>query len=279
MLNAAGQADGEGYIMPPASAPADECQRLDDMHSGFRQYFGGQLCLAHIAKERPGKIIDLGCGSGAWAIQAAVKFPDAEVLAVDISPLPDRTLPSNVVFARGDVTKELNFDPETFDIVHCRFVVAHIQNARDAIERAARLVSPGGLLLLADMDMSRLRDTAGPTVHRVLSRFMESMAARGADAEIGKKLEGIIGSLGSFERVHADKISVPCSGTSPDHDSAANTLGLVIKTSMTRVFVDFGRRHSGQAISEDMIKQYDEDLAQSGCEATYYFCCARRSAK
>ncbi|KAJ7430914.1 S-adenosyl-L-methionine-dependent methyltransferase [Mycena latifolia] len=184
MLNTAGQANGEGYIMLPASVAADECQRLDDMHAGFRQYFGGQLCLGPIAEERPGKIIDFGCGSGAWAIQAAVQFPDAEVLAVDISPLPDRTLPSNVVFARADVTKELNFDPKTFDIVHCCLVVTHIQNARDAIERVARLVRPGGLLLLEDMDMSRLRETAGPTVHRIVSRFMESMAARGGDPEI-----------------------------------------------------------------------------------------------
>ncbi|KAJ7431270.1 hypothetical protein FB451DRAFT_1421740 [Mycena latifolia] len=66
MLNTAGQANGEGYIMPPASVAADECQRLDDMHVGFRQYFSGQLCLAPIAEERPGKIIDFGCGSGPW---------------------------------------------------------------------------------------------------------------------------------------------------------------------------------------------------------------------
>ncbi|KAJ7455534.1 S-adenosyl-L-methionine-dependent methyltransferase [Mycena latifolia] len=279
MLNAAGQADGEGYILPPASAAADECQRLDDLHAGFRQYFGGQLCLAPIAEERPSKIIDLGCGSGAWAIQAAVQFPDAEVLAADISPLPDRTLPSNVVFVQVDVTKELNFDPETFDIVHCRLVVTHIQNARNVIERVARLVRPGGLLLLEDMDLSRLRETAVPTVNRIVSRFMESMAARGGDPEIGRKLEGIIGSLASFEHVHADKITVPCSGISPDHESAANTLGLAVKMNVRRAFVDFLRRHSGQAVSEDMIEQYDENLAQSGCEATYYFCWARRSAE
>ncbi|KAJ7493949.1 hypothetical protein FB451DRAFT_1215747 [Mycena latifolia] len=245
--------------------------RLDDLHAGFRQYFGGRLCLHQ--ERRPGKIIDLG------AIQAAVQFPDAEVLAADISPLPDLTLPANVVFARADVMKELSFVPGTFNIVHCRLVVTHIQNARDTIARVARLVRPGGLLLLEDMDLSRLRETGAPTIHRIVSRFMESMVARGGDPEIGRKLEGIIGSLASFERVHADKITVPCSGTSPDHDPAANTLGLAVKMNVRRAFVDFLRRHSGQAVSEDMIKQYDEDLAQSGCEATYYFCWARRSAE
>ncbi|KAJ7244835.1 S-adenosyl-L-methionine-dependent methyltransferase [Mycena rebaudengoi] len=80
----------------------------------------------------PRRIIDLGCGSGAWAIQAALQFPDAQVIGLDMSPHPDRQLPRNMSFQLGDLTKELNLEPNSFDIVHASLVMCHVRPMRPA---------------------------------------------------------------------------------------------------------------------------------------------------
>ncbi|KAG5718712.1 hypothetical protein E4T56_gene16591 [Termitomyces sp. T112] len=62
--------------------------RLDELHNGIKAYFKGALAFTDI--KNPKAILDVGAGSGAWAIQAAQQYPDATVVAADISPLPDR---------------------------------------------------------------------------------------------------------------------------------------------------------------------------------------------
>ncbi|KAG6894081.1 hypothetical protein C0992_007578, partial [Termitomyces sp. T32_za158] len=62
--------------------------RLDELHMGIKAYMKGALTFADI--KPPGSILDLGAGSGAWAIQAAHQYPNATVIAADLSPLPDR---------------------------------------------------------------------------------------------------------------------------------------------------------------------------------------------
>ncbi|KAJ7487035.1 S-adenosyl-L-methionine-dependent methyltransferase [Mycena latifolia] len=173
--------------------------------------------------------MSLICGSGAWAIQAATEFPEAQVIAVDLSPLPARTLPHNVHFQRVDLAEELNFDAGTFDVVHARFVMCHVPNGKDAIARAVSLVRPGGLLIMEDIDIKSWTENAGPMARRVLSRSVELLSARGADGELGRKLETIINSLGSSERVQVNKIIAPFSGTGSD--DATNELGGAMRKS------------------------------------------------
>ncbi|KAJ6587489.1 S-adenosyl-L-methionine-dependent methyltransferase [Mycena vulgaris] len=272
--------------MTPPCDPA-ELQRLDEMHGAISAYFGGQLCLAPLAEERPRRIIDLGCGSGAWAIQAANQFPEAEVIAVDIFPLPNRTIPSNMQFQRVDLTEALTFEPGTFDIVHSRFVMVHVPNGKDAIERAARLVRPGGLLLMEDMDINRLAETGGPAVHKAASTILEFLRVRGADGSIGKKLESIMTSLDSFEQVHVKEIAIPLCGTGGEWlpcihpaslncvlDPSKSELGAALKQAVTRGFVELDRR---QVVAKDTAKEYSEELGQKGCEGAMYFSWARRS--
>ncbi|KAJ7476663.1 S-adenosyl-L-methionine-dependent methyltransferase [Mycena latifolia] len=262
---------GTTYILPAVHGEKDELQRLDEMHAGISQYFGGQLAPAPIADVLPRKIVDLGCGSGAWAIQAAKQFPDAEVLAVDISPLPESLiLPMNMRFERADLAHELNFEPETFDIVHSRFVMCHVSNGKDATERAASLVRPGGLLLLEDTDLTRIIETGGPVVRAVSSHFKDLLTARGADGEIGRKFEGIIAALGSFEDIHADQIIVPLCGTTPD--AAMNELAVAMRKSAAQALA------AAKGVAKEMAQQYKEEMGQKGCEGSMYFVWARRSS-
>ncbi|KAF7366962.1 Methyltransferase str3 [Mycena sanguinolenta] len=128
----------------PVLPPASDSERLDTMHNTIARYFGNKLGPAPLDGLHPRKIIELGCGSGAWAIQAAKQFPDAQVVAVDQSPLPDRIIPSNMSFQLANLAQRLEFQDETFDIVHARMVMMHVADGSNALLRASRLVKPGG---------------------------------------------------------------------------------------------------------------------------------------
>ncbi|KAJ7486986.1 S-adenosyl-L-methionine-dependent methyltransferase, partial [Mycena latifolia] len=259
--------------------------RLDAMHDAISRYFGGRLCDAPVAEVRPRKILELGSGSGAWAIQAAKQFPEAQVFAVDKAPLPDRILPLNMHFERADLAEELKFEAETFDVVHSRFAMRYVPNGKDAIARAARLVRPGGLLLMEDGDGSSW--TGGPAIRQLSSNFLEYLKIRGADGEMGRNLETIINSLGAFEDVNVQKITFPFSGTGPGEwqsvrqplsmarlnwvlDAAKNDLGVAMKRSIMQGFVN------GGSLSEQTVKQLEEDLGQMDSTGTVYFTWARR---
>ncbi|KAJ7822851.1 S-adenosyl-L-methionine-dependent methyltransferase, partial [Mycena leptocephala] len=227
------------------------------MHAAFSVYLRGELSFAPMAEVLPRKILDLG-RVNILAIQAAKQFPEAEVHAIDISPLPNRILPSNIHFQLADLTQELNFETETFTIVHARLVMCHVSNGKDVIERAARLVRPGGLLLIEDLDISNLVSTGGPAVKRFISTLIQLATARGGDMEIGRKLEGIITSLGVFEDINVTKITVPLSGTGSD--SAKNELGLALKKSFASL--DLGKH--GQWMTASVLQQYREEIGYSG---------------
>jgi methylase of polypeptide subunit release factors len=45
--------------------------------------------------EDPEKILDIGTGTGIWAIEMADMFPNAEVIGTDLSPIQPDWIPSN----------------------------------------------------------------------------------------------------------------------------------------------------------------------------------------
>ncbi|KAG5352453.1 hypothetical protein C0989_002163 [Termitomyces sp. Mn162] len=108
-------------VLPPCSN-----SRLDEMHKGIDIYLGHKLSLGPDVYNVE-KILEIGCGSCAWAIQAAEVYPEAIVNAIDKSALPPRPLPSNIRFMQLDVTESLPFEPASFDIIHARYVFVHVR--------------------------------------------------------------------------------------------------------------------------------------------------------
>ncbi len=75
--------------------PTDKVEhvRLDGQHEMYKRRFGGlivpeaaDLVQGVLARERPA-ILDIGAGSGAWAIDMATLHPDARVVGIDLAPV------------------------------------------------------------------------------------------------------------------------------------------------------------------------------------------------
>ncbi|KAJ7287020.1 S-adenosyl-L-methionine-dependent methyltransferase [Mycena rebaudengoi] len=174
-------------------------ERLNDVNTAVREYLGKKLCFAPIYSTSPRKILELGCGSGAWAIEAATAFPDASVLAVDIKPTMATTpLPQNLEFLAD----------ATFDVVHARLLLLHLPDGKSVLERTAKLVKPGGWLVVEDIDHRRIFESGGPGVSKVIGIWLEILKARGADGEIARKVEGIIENSGMFSEIHTQIATV-----------------------------------------------------------------------
>ncbi|KAJ7925124.1 S-adenosyl-L-methionine-dependent methyltransferase [Mycena leptocephala] len=264
------------YLISAASDSDNEMRRLDALHGALTRYFDGKLSLAAIADVHPQKILDLGCGSGAWAIQAATEFPGALVHAVDISPLPKRKLPVNMSFELADLTKELPFERETFDIVHARFVMGHVPNGESAVKRVAQLVKPGGFFILEDMDAGSVARTGGHATQRFTVKILEVMRSRGADPELARKYGSIMTGIGYFPHVHVHERTVPFSGTGADE--VENQLGVAFRKTWKEGSESAGRM-IGQGPIEAMMREQAEELEGADCKtvADLHFCWAQRA--
>jgi len=101
--------------------------------------------------------------------------------------------------------------------VHVRHVFIHVPNSTgDLLARAARLLKPGGWLLVEENDIERLALTAGPAVSRLASTYGAIVRGYGADSGVARKLEGAMRALGMFKEVNLKNLTIPMCRPSPD---------------------------------------------------------------
>ncbi|KAI8710914.1 hypothetical protein NCS52_01520100 [Fusarium sp. LHS14.1] len=77
-------------------APNDDRQQEaeDLMHEVYRIILNNELYEALIG-DNPQRVLDLGCGTGIWAIEFADMHLSADVLGVDLSPIQPNYVPPN----------------------------------------------------------------------------------------------------------------------------------------------------------------------------------------
>ncbi|PVF95009.1 S-adenosyl-L-methionine-dependent methyltransferase [Serendipita vermifera] len=148
----------------PYILPADEVEflRLDKQHAahliGLGSLYPCPDLVEQILAPQPGitkEILDLGCGTGIWALSMARQFPHTRVLGIDLAPIPlrDDQLPPNISFEIDDINLGLDHLANRFDLVHMRCVGGGLPDYNQGITYAAQCVKPGGLLLIVDYDI------------------------------------------------------------------------------------------------------------------------------
>lgn len=140
-------------------------------HTTLRGKFAvwGELLTALPA---PARVLDLGCGRGAVAVTAALRFPDARIDGIDLWRSIDQSgngpdaasanarangVDERIAFTTADMT-EVPFADDTFDLVTASVAIHNIPTAEGrarAIDEAWRVLAPGGMLLIADISKTR----------------------------------------------------------------------------------------------------------------------------
>jgi cyclopropane fatty-acyl-phospholipid synthase-like methyltransferase len=108
------------YFMPNDDAEQD---RLIMQHRAMFLAAGGELHYAPL-KEPVQNVLDLGTGIGLWAIEMADKYPTAQVVGVDLSPIQPTWVPPNVKFEIDDVEDDWTWKSDQFDLIYSQFMLS-----------------------------------------------------------------------------------------------------------------------------------------------------------
>ena len=104
------------------------------------------FCLA--GDNPPREHLDMGAGLGDLIKRLRTQFPAMKSWALDYNPSNFSLKDVPIAHANFSLDR-LPFDDEKFDLVTCTEVVEHLENFRHALREAARVVRPGGLLVVS----------------------------------------------------------------------------------------------------------------------------------
>jgi SAM-dependent methyltransferase len=143
-----------------------------------------------ILRPAPGeRVLEVGCGLGADARELArAVAPGGSVVAVDISEAMlaaarqrhDASL--DVTYEHADVTA-LPYDDGSFDVVRIERVLQHVPEVERACAELARVLKPGGRVLVVDPDWGPLvadvgdDELAGRVLDHARGRMIQPRAA------------------------------------------------------------------------------------------------------
>ncbi|KAN0072658.1 S-adenosyl-L-methionine-dependent methyltransferase [Elaphomyces granulatus] len=131
---------GQGkYNMPNDETEKD---RLDLVHHLCLLTLKGELHLAPL--DAPQAILDLGTGTGIWAIDIADKFTSARVIGNDLSAIQPSWVPPNLEFVIDDFEREWMYKPDFFDFIHARTIAGSVQSWPKLMKQALKHLKPGG---------------------------------------------------------------------------------------------------------------------------------------
>ncbi|KND92589.1 hypothetical protein TOPH_02811, partial [Tolypocladium ophioglossoides CBS 100239] len=147
--------------------PNDDTEqaRLDLMHEASLLTFHGKLVL-HPETSNGGRVLDLGTGTGIWAVdygQFARDFPlnsklisckadknlDAHVIGVDLSPIQHEWTPSNCTFEIDDIEEDWTLQHK-FRLIFCRSMIGAITDWQALAQKAFQNLEPGGYFEIQD---------------------------------------------------------------------------------------------------------------------------------
>ncbi|KAF4987147.1 hypothetical protein FGRMN_10531 [Fusarium graminum] len=125
-----------------------EQDRLDMVHHVFCRTVKDRLFLAPIKPEGL-NVLDIGTGTGIWAIQFGDEHPSSTVVGNDISPIQPDWVPPNVKFVIDDVEADW-VEPEPYDYIHCRYMAGSIKDWPRLLKQAYANLKPGGYIELQE---------------------------------------------------------------------------------------------------------------------------------
>jgi SAM-dependent methyltransferase len=202
--------------MPDSSTPApyafETVQR--DSRGGELARLEAQNLL--LEKQRPldhlppipkaGRVLDVGSGSGFWAVRLAESVPDGEVVCLDRSPEllgHARARLEGAGFTHGRFLEQdlRNLDLEPgFDLIFTCVTLAHVEELEGTLQRLCSALRPGGWILCLEPLQNRDRlfnvHPPCPNLELLMDRMAEVARDRGSDLSVGLKIAHHLEALG-----------------------------------------------------------------------------------
>ncbi|KAI5808402.1 S-adenosyl-L-methionine-dependent methyltransferase [Pyronema omphalodes] len=195
------------YLMPTDEKEQD---RLDLNHEITRMVWDDKLHKAPL--HEPHRILDIGTGTGIWAIDMADQYPMAEVIGTDLSPIQPGWVPPNCRFEVDDAMSEWTFKDDYFDFIHCRNISSGVSDWNHLVTQLMRCTSPGGYVELCEYSITVNCDdgTMKPdNGAKICTDYLrESMVKMGRPAPELASMKLLLEKAG-FGDVHASEVKEP----------------------------------------------------------------------
>ncbi|TVY93811.1 Secondary metabolism regulator [Lachnellula willkommii] len=137
------------YYMPNDE---EEQTRTQILHGVF--LFMLDQKLTTVPLDNPQKILDIGTGTGEWAMAMGDEYPDTEIIGTDIAKIQPTAAPLNVFFEIDDAEEEGGWmwDEDEFDFIHCRSMQGAFKDWKYIYMEAFHHLKPGGWIEIIDFD-------------------------------------------------------------------------------------------------------------------------------
>ncbi|WP_280493709.1 methyltransferase domain-containing protein [Nocardia asiatica] len=147
------------------------------------------------------RALDIGAGTGSEVLEFAERVgPDGEAVGVDPNPAMLAVAGARAEaagvrarFVEGTAYR-LPFPDDSFDAVRCERVYQHLDDPAAATAEIARVLRPGGRVLLIDSDWHTA--IAHPGDDDVVARLSEAMLTTTPNPKSGRRLRGLLTAAG-----------------------------------------------------------------------------------
>ncbi|KAI4235988.1 MAG: hypothetical protein LQ349_002822 [Xanthoria aureola] len=182
------------YVLPNDEAELD---RLDVTHQKLKILLQDKLLRCPV--RNPGRVLDVGTGTGIWAIEYGDDHPDTEILGTDLSPIQPSWVPPNVKFEVDDCEEPWTF-PEKFDVIHARYLASAIADWPKLVSQAFQFTKPGGYSEFQDYDLVYYSEDGTLTddlaIQKWITIFLQAARDFGRDPCPGPRLAGLMRDAG-----------------------------------------------------------------------------------
>lgn len=145
------------------------------------------------------RVLDLATGVGAMAGLLRARWSNARLTGVDLSQAQlswaHRNHP-DVPIARADAAR-LPFVANTFERVHCTWLLEHVPQPVPILRDVLRVLKPGGYAIFAEVDNATFEtDPPSDDVKRAMNGLNDAQIRAKGDPFIGRRLEQLFRDAG-----------------------------------------------------------------------------------
>jgi SAM-dependent methyltransferase len=166
----------------------------------------GRQLLSKLGGGSGDRALDVGCGALGWLrILSGWVGASGQVVGTDVDEsllaaarsFLDAEGVSNVELVIDDLF-DSKLEPQSFDLVHARYVIAPLGRGAEQVASYRRLVKPGGSLALEEWDLGSWHfNPPAPAAERLIRLLSEIFARLGGEA--GRGLPELLGEIGVEE--------------------------------------------------------------------------------
>ena len=143
---------------PRSTATAQEIRRYFNRAAQDEEHYPStidpriwhvKLVLDHLGEAGRGRVADIGCGKGRFARIVKERWPESQVVAVDLAEAMLSHVPPDIGRAAASMTA-LPLAAASMDAAYATESLEHAIDIPGAVAELARIVKPGGRIIIID---------------------------------------------------------------------------------------------------------------------------------